>query len=180
MGRKQKYEQLHLESIMPANLLAQHYNYSPQRNPDSPPRTEKDYLVFQKMAYPEEEQKFSDKLVATIQAIAAGPHPQWIHGCLPWLQLLNTRTKAEPSHPLMAVGANLVIFAPQFVEGWVFVEMAAFLVAKHEINTVITLYDPETKDPMMDVQLKDDVGQGYYKDEKFKILKVYEKEVAHA
>lgn len=171
-GRKQRLERLHLDSIMSAHLLSQNFNMN--RGKDVPPLSPDDYLIFKKLAYPEKQIEFSPTTIATVQAIAKTAHPPWIHQSLPWGQLLGMKSKADPAKPLMLCSGNMVAIAPEFVQGWLKCELAAFSIAKADVGKRITLYNPETNKPIIDLQLRDTVGQGYYQDEQFKILYFHE------
>jgi hypothetical protein len=173
-GRKHKFQKLHWDSIMPAHAMAQAFNL--KRSQNTPPQSAEDYLVFKKIAYPEQELTFSPTTIATVHAIAKNPHPSWIHQSLPWGQLLGIKSKAEPAESFMLCSKNMVAIAPTFVDGWLKCELIAFTVAKEEVGGRITLYQPETNEPVIDLQLRQDVGQGYYQDEYFKILQFHKKD----
>jgi hypothetical protein len=170
-GRRLRFEQLHWQSVMPAHILAQGHNVNCGK--DSAPASPNDFLVFKKLAYPEKEHTFSDKIVATIQAIAKTPHPQFIRYCLPWGQILGTKTEAEPADPLYICNKNLVVFAPSYIQGWLQIDLAAFEIGPDDAGQRTTLFDPVTDEPVIDIMLRSDVGSGYYENERFKVLHFY-------
>lgn len=173
-GRRLKFERLHWESIMPAHILSQTHNMN--RGKDSAPASPNDYLVFKSLAWPEKEHTFSERMVATIQAIAKQPYPLWIRHCLPWGQIMGAKPKAEPAKALFLSSENMVVFAPTYIEDWLQIELAVFDIDNTKADTVITLYDPLTNEPVIDIKLRNDVGSGYYENERFKVLQFHKKD----
>jgi hypothetical protein len=172
-GRRLRFEQLHWQSVMPAHQIAQAHNNN--RGENTAPASPNDYLVFKKLAFPEKEHTFSDKIVSTIQAIAKTSYPQWIRYALPWGQIMGGKPKCEPADPLLICCKQMAVIAPTYIDGWLQIELAAFNIDNTEADSVITLYDPRTNDPVIDIRLrKADVGTGYYENERFKVLKSFD------
>jgi hypothetical protein len=177
-GRRLRFEQLHWQSVMPANLLSQGHNIN--RGKDTAPASPTDYLVFKKLAFPEKEHTFSDKIIATIQAIAKAPYPQWIRYALPWGQIMGAKSTCDPADPLMICCKQMAVIAPTYIDGWLQIELAAFDIGKDEAESVITLHDPTTNEPVIDIKLRKDIGTGYYENERFKVLRFYKEAMIHA
>lgn len=173
-GRRLRFERLHWDSVMPAHQLSQNFNMN--RGKDTPPQTAEDYLIFKRLAYPEKQVEFSETMVATIQAIAKVSYPQWIRWCLPWGQILGTKTRSEPLNPLFICNKNLVVFGPKYIQDWIQIELAAFQIDASEAGSVVTLYDPITDEPVIDLKLPKDIGSGYYENERFKVLKFHKED----
>jgi len=170
-GRRSRFESLHLNSIMPAHQIAQFFNAN--RGKDTAPASPKDFLVFEKLAHSEKEIKFSGEIISTVQEISKGVFPVWIRKVLPWGQLMEAKTLAEPAKPLFWCCKEMFVIAPKVIQGWIDIELGALKINKEDVGKVVTLYDIENT-PQIDIKLPMDFGWGYCENERFKILKFHE------
>jgi hypothetical protein len=173
-GRQMKFENLHLNSIMPAHQIAQFYNAN--RGKDAAPASPGDFLLFKKFAAPEREIHFSDEVIATVQAISKTIFPIWIRHALPWGQLMGAKTAADPAPDLYWCCKQMVVVAPKILQGWIDIELAAFDVQKEDLEQVITLYDINNN-PKIDIRVRSDMfGFGSCENERFPILKIHQQQ----